>query len=129
MLREMKNPLIPFKHYEAYGDLNNTPQEQRFDKIKELVWKLEPLRRNTLKFCIEFFRELVTYVEFNLMNTYNIAVTVSPNIFRSRNDLAEDILKHAVYYDALIQMIEKYEDLFNEDSKYQVDQKHAGSVG
>ena len=52
------------------------------------------------------------------MNTYNIAVTVSPNIFRSRNDLAEDILKHAVYYDALIQMIEKYEDLFNEDSKY-----------
>ena len=129
MLREMKNPLIPFKHYEAYGDLNNTPQEQRFNKIKELVWKLEPLRRNTLKFCIEFFREFVTYVEFNLMNTYNIAVTVSPNIFRSRNDLAEDILKLAVYYDALIQMIEKYEDLFNEDSKYQVDQKHAGSVG
>ena len=116
MLREMKNPLIPFKHYEAYGDLINVPQEQKFKKIKELVWELEPLRRNTLKFCIDFFRELVSYADHNRMNTYNVAVTVSPNIFRSRNDLAEDILKHAVYYDALIQMIERYDELFNENS-------------
>ena len=129
MLREMKNPLIPFKHYEAYGDLINVPQEQKFKKIKELVWELEPLRLNTLKFCIDFFRELVSYADYNLMNTYNVAVTVSPNIFRSRNDLAEDILKHAVYYDALIQMIERYDELFNEDSQYQLAVKHAGAVG
>ena len=129
MLREMKNPLIPFKHYQEYGNLINIPQEERFGKIKELVWKLDPLRRNTLKFCVDFFRELVTYVDYNLMNTYNIAVTVSPNIFRSRNDLAEDILKHAVYYDAFVQMIEKYEELFDEDSKYQVDQNAHGAVG
>ena len=129
MLREMKNPLIKFSQYEAYGDLDQIPQEQRFPRIKQLVNELEPLRKNTLKFCVEFFREVVSYAEYNLMTAYNVAVTVSPNIFRSLNDRAEDILKHAVYYDALMQMIEKYEELFDESSDYQVDQKHLGAVG
>ena len=90
MLREMKNPLIPFRHYQAYGALNTefpTEQEQ-FEQIKILVNDMDYLRRSTLKFCIEFFRELVSHEEQNLMTSYNVAVTVSPNIFRSRNNRA-----------------------------------------
>ena len=71
----------------------------------------------------------MTYEESNRMNTYNVAVTVSPNIFRSRNDRAEDIFNHATFYDALMQMIQKYKELFDEDSQYSVDKKHLGSLG
>ena len=89
MLREMKNPLIPFKHYNAYGSLTEFPtEEERFAQIKFLVNDMDTLRRATLKFCIEFFRELVSHEEQNLMTSYNVAVTVSPNIFRSRNNRA-----------------------------------------
>ena len=43
------------------------------------------------------------------MTSYNVAVTVSPNIFRSRNNRSEDILNHAVYYSAMITMIDRYD--------------------
>ena len=82
MLREMKNPLIPFEHYELYGALAEIPEQRRPMRIKVLVGKLDTLRRNTLKFCCEFFSELIQYESDNKMTSYNIAVTVGPNIFR-----------------------------------------------
>ena len=50
------------------------------------------------------------------MNSYNVAVTVGPNIFRSRNNLSSDILNHATYYEAMICMIDRYNELFEEQS-------------
>ena len=65
MLREMNNPLIPFRHYKAYGSLNDDfpTEEEQFKQIKYLVNDMDTLRRATLKFCIEFFRELVSHEE------------------------------------------------------------------
>ena len=57
----MKNPLIPFKHYEEYGRLSELSEVDRFIRMKELVYELDILRKNTLKFLLEFFRELVSY--------------------------------------------------------------------
>ena len=105
----MKNPLIPFKYYAEYGKLSELPEEDRLERIKQLVNLLDDLRKNTLKFLLEFFRELVSYEGENLMTTYNVAVTVGPNIFRSRNNLSSDILNHAIYYETMIRMIESYE--------------------
>ena len=62
------------------------------------------------------------------MTSYNVAVTVSPNIFRSRNNRSEDILNHAVYYSAMITMIDRYDEIFDEASQHQVALKH-GVVG
>ena len=53
------------------------------------------------------------------MTSYNVAVTVSPNIFRSRNNRSEDILNHAVYYGAMITMIDRYDEIFDEASEDQ----------
>ena len=82
----MRNPLIPFDHYEQYGELASMSEMDKFLKIKKLVDKLEPINRNTLMFCLDFFIELISYESNNKMTSYNIAVTVGPNIFRPRSN-------------------------------------------
>ena len=49
------------------------------------------------------------------MTPYNIAVTVSPNIFRSRENASAEIFSHAIFYQAFISMIENYEYFFEEN--------------
>ena len=66
LLREMKEPLIPFNKYEAFSELGKIDEELRLQKIKEILSEIKEERLiyyNTLKFCLEFFQELVTYQE------------------------------------------------------------------
>ena len=44
LLREMKNPLIPFDMYESFGALGSIPVENRIAETKKLVKELDPLR-------------------------------------------------------------------------------------
>jgi len=86
----------------------------RQGEIERIVWSLPPLNRRTLEFCVKFFNELIRYQAKNRMTAYNIAVTVSPNIFRSDSDQAISIVNHSVYYDAFIIMIESCEEIFKD---------------
>ena len=47
------------------------------------------------------------------MDSYNVAVTVGPNIFRPRVHRSTDLFKVAVYYQALITMIDQFDELFD----------------
>ena len=72
--------------YNLFGELGKVSSEmQKLEKIKELINSLEPINRNTLKFCIEFFRELISYESYNKMTSYNIAVTLGPHILRPKS--------------------------------------------
>ena len=55
------------------------------------------------------------------MTSYNIAVTTSPCIFRPKVMRADDLYKHAIYYDALLKMIQFYDAIFN-SQELQMDQ-------
>ena len=112
----MRLPLIPKKQYKAFGELESLEEEEKNREIKKIIESMPKLHQRTLKFCAEFFSEVVDYEEFNRMTAYNIAVTVGPNIFRSDEDKAEDILVHGVYYDVFIRMILNYEELFTIDN-------------
>ena len=46
------------------------------------------------------------------MNSYNIAVTVGPNIFRPLTVRPADLFNAGTYYDVVIRMMENYEILF-----------------
>ena len=117
LLRELKDPLIPFNKYEEYYQiLCNAASEKEHDELlKEIINDLDPLRYNTLKYLVNFFRKVVSYKELNRMTSYNVAVTVAPNIFRSKEDKASDILNHKVFYEAMIRMIDNYEYIFDEE--------------
>ena len=66
---------------------------------------------------MEFFIEVVSYESDNKMTPYNIAVTVAPNIFRSRENSSAEIFSHAIFYEAFISMIENYEFFFTENGR------------
>ena len=57
----MKNPLVPFHQYNEYGELANMTELEKFKEIRRLIGLLEPINRNTLMFCIKFFRDLISY--------------------------------------------------------------------
>ena len=61
------------------------------------------------------------------MTSYNIAVTVAPNIFRPKTERLDDIITHGVYYDAMIKMIENYEAIFGDQLDFE-NLRH-GTVG
>ena len=61
------------------------------------------------------------------MTSYNIAVTVGPNIFRPKTERQDDIITHGVYYDAMIKMIENYETIFGDQLQYE--NLRLGAVG
>ena len=71
-----------------------------------------PLNYSTLKFCCNFFQEVVSYESFNKMTAYNVSITVSPNIFRPMIHQENELLNVGVYYDAMIRMIENYNLVF-----------------
>ena len=117
----MKEPLIPFAQYVEYGKLNEIAEEgARVRRIRELVNEMDDLRKQTLKFLMSFFRQVVALEAHNKMTSYNIAVTTSPCIFRPRVMRADDLYKHAIYYDALLKMIQYHDAIFN-DQDVQMD--------
>ena len=81
--------------------------------IKYLLNELPPLHFNTLKFHVEFFQEVVDHEPMNKMNSYNVAVTVGPNIFRPKSHKKGDEYKVGIFYDLLEKMIDNHIELFD----------------
>ena len=70
------------------------------------------MNRATLQFIIHFMREVVKYEPDNRMTSYNIAVTVGPNIFRPLAVRPADLFNAGTYYDVIIRLMENYEIIF-----------------
>ena len=78
---------------------------------------MDPVRYHTLKFLVEFFREVVAKEGKNKMTSYNISVTTGPAIIRARKTSMDDLQKHSTYYDALLKMIKFYHFVFDPHAK------------
>ena len=63
------------------------------------------------------------------MTPYNIAVTVAPNIFRSKENASAEIFSHAIFYQAFISMIENYDYFFEDNRPSFGALKHNNAVG
>ena len=48
------------------------------------------------------------------MNHYNLAVTVGPNIFRSKDITPQDLLNAGTYYDVMIKMMQHFDYIFED---------------
>ena len=63
------------------------------------------------------------------MNTYNIAVTVGPNIFRSKDHKSEDILSSTVFTRILLIMMKEFGYFFEDESRVADQDIAHGKVG
>ena len=93
-------------------ELTNIVPERRLYKLQTLVDALPELNRATLQFIIHFMREVVKHEPENRMTSYNIAVTVGPNIFRPLAVSPADLFNAGTYYDVVIRLMENYEIIF-----------------
>ena len=128
VLREMKQPLIPFDLYynfEQIGEITQqtSTKETQVDiimlmNIKFMLNKLPDLNYNTLKYHIEFFDEVTMSEPFNKMTAYNLAVTVGPNIFRPEQNSAKDLVNVGIFYELIITMIQNHKELFDKSLSY-----------
>jgi hypothetical protein len=84
MMREMSEPICPYSHYGNFMKLANVPSEQRVEPLRALIKRLPRQSYNTIKYIIKFLITVEAQKEHNWMNHYNLAVTVGPNIFRSK---------------------------------------------
>lgn len=55
---------------------------------------------------------MVVHEPDNRMTSYNIAVTVGPNIFRPLTVRPADLFNAGTYYDVVIRMMENFDVLF-----------------
>ena len=60
---------------------------------------LPELNRSTLIYLARFFHEVSLHNEKNLMNSYNLAVIITPNLFRSQTLTNRDLLNHGTLTD------------------------------
>jgi len=56
-------------------------------------------------YLARFFKSVVEFSEDNKMNSYNIAVIVTPNIFRVKQITSKDLMNHGTLSDVFTLMI------------------------
>ena len=100
LLRSLETPLI---------HLSNIFQESWHQRLHTLLKELDPLRRNTLRFVLEFFEETSFYENDNDMSIEELAECVGPTI--TSNQWLE------WYRDPMIILMQNYEALFEEELK------------
>jgi RhoGAP domain len=63
------------------------------------MYGMPEVNRATILYLARFFNQVVSFSEFNKMNSYNVAVIITPNIFRSRQITSKDLMNHGTLSD------------------------------
>ena len=85
ILRELAEPICPFNLYSKFRDMEKTDsREEKLNELAEYLLMMPLLNRTTLLYIVSFFRKVATYEDQNKMTAYNLAVVITPNIFRSK---------------------------------------------
>ena len=73
--------------------------EQKLDKIVDLMYGMPELNRATILYLARFFNRIVEFSDHNKMNAYNVAVIITPNIFRVKQITSKDLMNHGTLSD------------------------------
>ncbi|ELP85079.1 rho gtpase activating protein, putative, partial [Entamoeba invadens IP1] len=118
-LRELPDSVIPKTKYNEFLGLATTSNIE-----KELKSKIEALpdeNKNILWLLIRFLRKVTDNTELTQMTPNNLAVCFSPSLFRSPdNDATREMTDAAMLRKVIITMIEKYNDVFMDVDKRNV---------
>ena len=121
ILRSLEQPVCPFEKYPEFRDLPKLMSPQKkLESVVVLLRDLPDINRVTLLYLARFFNKVSTYQDKNKMTAYNLAVIITPNLFRSRELTSKDLLNHGTLtdiftlvmgnVDKIIEMIRSKED-------------------
>ena len=72
---------------------------QKLEEIIALLRDLPALNRSTMIYLARFFKRVSEFSDQNKMNQYNLAVIVSPNLFRSKELSNIDLINQGNFPD------------------------------
>lgn len=118
ILRELTEPVIPFDKYPQFRDLEKTlTPQQRLKRIVMMLRDLPEINRSTLLYVARFFHSVSLHSEQNLMNSYNLAVIITPNLFRSQQLTNRDLLNHGTLTDVFTMIMANVDKIIQDINK------------
>ena len=73
--------------------------------------QMPPIYLSTLRLMMQFLKEVTEHESKNRMSSYNCAVCIGTNIFRSAN--RDETINSPIYLDITILMIEEWATIFD----------------
>ncbi len=90
-------------------------EADRIKFLKNILSKLPSLNRQVLHFLLKFFQKVISYQQYNKMNSYNLAVCFSPCLLKPEKYDVSDLLNTAIMVSALKMIIEKPDEVISEE--------------
>ena len=118
ILRELTDPVCTFAKYECFRDIpkSYTP-EQKLSEVVFLLRNLPELNRSTLIFLARFFMRLSQNESKNKMSMYNLAVIITPNLFRCAELSSKDLMNHGTLTDVFLMLMTHVDHIIEEIKK------------
>lgn len=88
----MGEPLCTYALYSRFRDLSDTKVELKAMKLKEICEKLPIINRNVFVYIIRFLYKVVKESDHNKMPMHNMAIVITPNLFRPFELTANDLI-------------------------------------
>lgn len=79
ILRELEQPICNFSIYPKFRDIKDS---SNIDQIVDLLQEMEISDRDLLMYIVGSLNKVQKRQGVNKMTTYNLAVILSPNLFR-----------------------------------------------
>eukprot|EP00347_Sterkiella_histriomuscorum_P023598 403334044 len=116
ILKYMGEPLCTYKLYSRFRDLSDVKIEQRADKLKEICQMLPPVNKHVFVFLIKFWLKVSDLHQVNKMTLHNLAIVVTPNLFRPFELTANDLIFASHLVESFKVMMLNYEYIFDVNS-------------
>ena len=78
------------------------------------MYVMPELNRATILYLARFLNHVVSFSADNKMNTYNIAVIVTPNIFRVKQITSKDLMNHGTLSDVFTLIMGNVDHIINQ---------------
>ncbi|XP_044226312.1 rho GTPase-activating protein 22-like [Thunnus albacares] len=116
-LRQLPEPLVPYKRYQDFLICSQKLTSDRLlglGELRNLLHELPVANFNLLNFICQFLNEVQSYSSSNKMSGQNLATVFGPNILRAKAEDPQSIMGGAALVQVLmLELIREHESLFS----------------
>ncbi|XP_071121830.1 SLIT-ROBO Rho GTPase-activating protein 3-like isoform X3 [Mytilus edulis] len=112
--RELREPLFPLRLFEELICCSQLGEQQRIEKIKELLATLPRCIIIVMRYLFSFLNHLSEYSDENMMDAYNLAICFGPTLLPIPPD-RDQVSFQSNVHEVVKTMIVHQEDLFSGD--------------
>lgn len=111
--RELPDPLFPHSFFEQFVEaIKITESERQIKTLRNLVSRLPPCNRDTMRALFEHLRKIVVNASTNLMSTQSLGIVFGPTLLKPEND-SGNMAVCMVYQNQIVElMISEFDAIF-----------------